>query len=98
SHVVEARRAGDAKRRVDEPLPQRGRQVRGGRDLHQLLMPPLEAALALPEVSDHPAARLADHLDLEVAGTRKQPLHAPLTAAESLEGLRAAAGPGLPDP
>lgn len=64
-----AHRAGHAQGAIDQRLAGGLRQVRAGRDLQQLLLAPLQAAIALPEVADRTAA-VAEHLHLDVPRPR----------------------------
>ena len=71
-------------------------QLRAGRDLDDLLVAALHAALALAQVADA-AAAVADDLDLDVARAGDQLLHVDRVVAEGGLGLGAAAGVGLGD-
>ena len=73
-----------------QALAQRGREPGRGRDLDELLVAALEAALALREVH-HRAGRVADHLHLDVSRAREPALHVEVAAAERGRGLARAA-------
>ena len=88
--------AADIQRRADDPLAQRGIQMRRGRDFDDLLEAPLHAALALAEMRDV-AAQIADDLHLDVARARNQLLHVERAVAERRFRLRTAAFPGRRD-
>ena len=85
-----------------DPIAEPGIEVRGGRDLDDLLAPPLEAALALAEVDD-PARPVAGHLDLDVPGPLDEAFDVESVTAKGAPGLVAAAWPlalerrGVPD-
>src|SRR5207245_4164166 len=81
-------------RRAGEPRAQLARESRRRRHLDQLLMPPLEGAIALAEVA-HGAAPVAHDLHLHVPRPREQGLDVEVAAAERRLRLRAAARPGL---
>ena len=86
----------------DDAVAEARIKVRGGRNLDDLLAPPLEAALALAEVDD-PARTVAGHLDLDVPCPLDETLDVELVTAERAPGLLAAARPralerrGVPD-
>jgi hypothetical protein len=67
-------------RRRDQLLPGRVRQRRTGRDLDDLLMTPLQAALALPQVSR--AAAVTDHLNFDMPRAREELFDIDIAAAE----------------
>src|SRR2546421_9653692 len=85
--VSDGARARD--RGVRQPALGRRREVRRRRLLHELLMTPLDRALALVQVDDA-ALRVAEDLDLDVAGRLEIALDVDLGAAEG--ALRAPAG------
>ena len=76
----------------DDPLAEARIEVRGGRDLDDLLAPPLEAALALAEIDDR-ARPVAGHLDLDVPGPLDEAFDVEIVTAEGAPGLVAAARP-----
>ena len=59
-------------------------------------MPPLDAALALAQVTDCPSC-VTDHLYLDVAGPRDHPLHVNGVIAEGQPRFRPRSGVGLRD-
>src|SRR5439155_16050947 len=61
------RLARQPQRRVADLLPDLPRQIDAGRDLDDLLMPPLNRAVALPQVHDVPV-RVPEDLRLDVLG------------------------------
>src|SRR3989440_9033827 len=85
--VSDGARARD--RGVRQPALGLRREVRRRRLLHELLMTPLDRALALVQVDDA-ALRVAEDLDLDVAGRLEIALDVDLGAAEG--ALRAPAG------
>jgi hypothetical protein len=74
-------------------LALRRRQQRGRRLLDHLLVPPLEAALALAEV-DAAAVAVGEHLDLDVPRAPDVPLEQQLAVPERGHGLAAGRGDG----
>ena len=58
----------------------------GGRELHHLLVAPLEGAVPLEQV-DHIAELVAQHLHLDVLGLHQELLHEDVVVAEGLLGL-----------
>ena len=54
-------------RGVENALAHIGRQVRGRRQFHDLLVPALDGAIALEEM-DQPAVPIADQLHFDVLG------------------------------
>ncbi len=79
---------------VGEAVAQARRKARGRRDLDELLVAALDAALALAEARDR-AAAVADDLDLDVARPRHQALDVDVAVAEGGERLRPAALVGV---
>ena len=79
--VVAARSRAMRTARRDERVAQPRRQRGARRDLDQLLVPALDAAVALPEVGDC-AGAVADDLHLDVARVRQQPLDVDVAVAE----------------
>ena len=79
--------------RLDQLLPRRVRERRTRRDLDDLLMTPLQAALALPQVG-HRAA-VADDLDLDVPRAREEFFDVDIAAAERGRRLGLAARVGV---
>ena len=85
--------AGEPEGSVEDPLAQVRIEARGRGDLHHLLEPALDAALALAQVG-HLAGLVAQDLDLDVSRPGQEGLHIDIRDAESGLGLRAAAGEG----
>ena len=73
-----------------------GVEVRGGRDLDDLLVTALDAAVALTEVDDV-ASLVAEHLHLDVADCVDELLDVQPTVAERGSRLRLAAREGVGD-
>ncbi|MDT4831994.1 hypothetical protein FQZ97_655290 [compost metagenome] len=84
---------GQGQRGVEDALAQAGVQVGCRGDLEHLLVPPLQAAVALPEVG-HPLA-VAQHLDFDMPGILDQAFDIELAAAEGRARLGLAALEGL---
>lgn len=80
---------GHPHRRVQQRGPRRGGQRGRGRDLDQLLVATLDAAVALPQVGDG-ARPVPGDLDLDVAGARHVLLRVQVAGAERGERLRPA--------
>ena len=70
------------------------RQTRTGRDLHDFLMTPLDAAFTLPEMA-HVARSVAGNLHFNMAGRRHNLLQIKIAIAEGGTRLRLAAGEGF---
>src|SRR6266852_1750684 len=94
--VVIAHRFGQSDSCGGESGAQARWQSRRRCDLDQLLIPSLEAALALAEVA-YPAGPVTHDLYFEVSGARDQLLDIHVAVAEGLSRLRLTAGVGLPD-
>lgn len=92
AEVVEPDLARDPERGVEQEGAQAVRQPGRGRDLHELLMAPLERAVALPEVA-HGAGAVAEHLHLDVTRPRRQLLDVEIAGAERLQRFGAAPRP-----
>ena len=88
-HVAGRARRGDAGRA--QGLPLRGVEGRAGRLLDDLLVPPLDGALALAEVHDA-TPRVGHHLDLDVPGPLDETLEHHRVVAEGPPGLAARGG------
>ena len=88
--IVVAGRLGEADGGIDDLVAQGGRKRRARRDLQQLLVAALDAAVALPEMGDG-AGLIADDLDLNMAGARYQALGVDVGRASSGK-IRTAAG------
>src|SRR5579885_2994935 len=86
--VLVAGRLHQPHRRLADPLPHRRRQVRGRRLLDQLLVPPLQRAVALPQV-DHVAVAVAEDLHLDVPRPLDVLLQVDAAVLERLLGLLA---------
>ena len=78
---------------VEDALAQRRVEPRCGRDLDDLLVAPLQAAIAFPQVADRLA--VTDHLHLDVPGLLDQPLDVERVVAEGGARFRLAARVGL---
>ena len=78
--VLVAHGATECDRGIEEALPRGGAQVRGGRDLDQLLVAALQAALPLPQVGD--LRPVAEDLHLHVPGTGEELLHVDVAPTE----------------
>ena len=87
---------GHAHGRGGDPIACRVAQPGTGRQLDDLLVAPLQAALALAQVRDA-ALPVADHLHLDVPRPRDQPLHEDGVVAEGGARLGLGAGVGLLD-
>ena len=94
--VLQARFAGDAQGGLGQLVAHCGVEVRGGRDLDELLVPALDAAVALAEVDDV-ASLVAEHLHLDVADCVDELLDVQPPVAERGAGLRLAAREGVGD-
>ena len=81
-----ADRSGGGGGGVAQPAPQRGRHGERGRLLDELLMPPLDAALALAQ-GHHAPERVGEHLDLDVARPFQIFLEVHLPRPEGLQRL-----------
>ena len=79
--------AGALDRRLHR-LARLGRERERRRLLDQLLVAPLDRALALAE-REHAALAVAEHLDLDVAGRHERPLEVERAVAERRLGLGA---------
>ena len=79
------RGGGQLRRRLQQPLADRGVQEWRRRDLEDLLALALQAAFALPQMR-HRAGAVADDLHLDVTRAREQPLDIDVAVAE--RGLR----------
>jgi hypothetical protein len=86
AHVVDG--LGGLHRGVAHGLPELGREGRGGRLLHELLVAPLDRAVPLPQV-DHPAVGIAEDLDLHVPRPEDALLQVDRRVAEGASGLGA---------
>ena len=84
--VAVGRRGSKSERGVPDRFPQRGRQAGRGRDLDQLLVASLEAAVPIAEMDDCPA-HVAGDLDLDVTDRRQQLLDEDTVVVEGSPGL-----------
>ena len=94
--VLQARFACDAQGALGQLLADCGIEVRGGRDLDDLLVASLDAAVALTELDDV-ASLVAEHLHLDVADCIDELLDVQPTVAERGSGLGLAAREGVGD-
>ena len=87
---------GHPHRRRADGVAQLPTQTRTGRDLDELLMPSLDAALAFTQLADR-AASITDHLHLDVPRSRDQLLHIDGPVAKRCLRLRRTACVGVLD-
>ena len=76
---------GELDRRGADPVAERARQAGGGGELDELLVAPLDAAVAFPEM--HGLGPVTEDLHLYVAGARQQFLDVERAVAERRGGL-----------